>query len=331
MFDNVSNRVKKSAGAYFLSGVLAVVGCTEYIPMDVKTARAEKKRPAAVEEIVRGDWCDGSIRTQGKNGCSYGEYSVELLKNGMVETELVTIESAVKNSKDWVILYPILGGQNLLIVGYIARNVFAPEGINSAILLRKEFLIPYETKYRTLKSDNPNIIDFDDYNRSVVKDTRRVVEYLKGRGVKNLGLMGISLGGIQVAGCAAFVPESKINIVIMGGGNLAELVMNSQEGIVVDYKNKLIQEYGSETNVRDALSKLASEPLHFAPYLRTDKMRMVITTKDDVVQTRCQWLLYEALGRPTTLTVKANHYWLFVHYCRVKDFIVEEIKKSFSE
>lgn len=307
-----------------LATSVSLTGCTTYLPMNQQTSRKAQQLP----QTIKTETIDTVVRELKEKNCDYDEYTTKLLSQGKIQTTFQSIE-AKQNTGKWIIMYPILGGEDLLIVGHIARNVFAERGINSAILLRKELLIPYETKYRPLKSDNPAITDFEDYQHKVLKDTLRILKYLQAQGMKKLGLMGISLGAMQTAGIAPFVPESRINIIIMGGGDIAEIMINSTEGIVQEYKQNLLKEYGSEEKLRQEISTIKIEPLKLAKYVSTEKTRMVITTKDTVVPTKNQWQLYKALGGPTTLLVPTGHYSLILCYFQVRNFVVSEIEKEF--
>lgn len=330
MLEKILNSLTKNTAAILLSASLATAaGCTTYLPINQQSARKAEPMPKYVYEHAAIANVDSATKKLKHSNEYYEEYTVSLLTKGEIVAQFESIESKVCGKKNsWVIMYPILGGDDLLVVGNMARNVLAEKGINSAILLRKGKLIG-RAPYRPLKSEDPSIVDFEDYQYDAVKDTFRILQYLKKQDMKEFGLLGFSLGGMQVAGAAGFLPESKVNIMVMAGGDLSDIIMNSTEDRVEDYKQYLVNFYHGEDKAKKALSELETEPLKFAKYLSTAKARMIITTCDDVVPTRCQWELYRALGGPKTMTVLAGHYTIALYYSQVKNFILDEVQHAF--
>lgn len=330
MLEKIINDVSKFLSISLLSASLVISGCATYLPMNQNTKRKKEALPVNLQNKMQVSKYDSLERTL-KDSCDdYDEFKNSLFYGTNVVAEFESIESKVCNKKStWVIMYPILGGEDLLLVGHIARNIFAQQGINSAILIRKGLLLPEEGPYRPLKSDGSNIKSFEEYNYDATRDTLRILDYLKTQGMQEFGLLGFSLGGMQAAGTAAFVPDSKINIFVMSGADVGEIIMNSQEYPVMQYKKHLIDKYGSVQDARIALSKLETDLLKTAKYVDTSVCRMVITTKDTVVPSRCQWLLHDLLGKPAALVVPSNHYTIALHYFELKNFIVEELNNAF--
>ncbi|GEM_PF-6236596 len=330
MLEKIINDVSKFLSVSLLSASLAISGCATYLPMNQNTKRKGEIIPQSLQNKMQVLKYDSLERTL-KDSCDdYSEFKNSLLSCGNVVAEFESIESKICSKKNtWVIMYPILGGEDLLLVGHIARNIFARQGINSAILIRKGLLLPEDGPYRPLKSDGSNIKSFEEYNYDATRDTLRILDYLKTAGMKEFGLLGFSLGGMQAAGTAPFVPESKINIFVMSGADVGEIVMNSQEYPVMQYKKHLIDKYGNAQEARIALSKIETDLLKTAKYIDTSVCRMVITTKDTVVPSRCQWLLHDLLGKPAALVVPSNHYTVALHYFELKRFIVKELNNAF--
>lgn len=314
--------------AAVLTAVLSV-GCTTHRPMNSETARPAVEFPDAITKKYAASSFDGWKKDFVTSTQDYVEYRVKLFSNTTEVASFQTIESRISNNDQWIVMYPILGGDDLELPGFIAKHVFADQGISTAVILRKEELMCVDLPPRPLQSDDPNVVDFEDYVQNVLFDTVRVIKYLKASGMKDFGFMGISLGGMQVVGTAALFPESKINIMLMAGGNVEEIVMKSTETPVKAYRDYWVKELGEEI-FRANLKKLKIDPLLIAKYVPTHKMRMVITTKDDVVPTTCQWELYHALGQPECLLVPSNHYTLILYYFQAAGFVEREAKEAFS-
>src|SRR3989344_660227 len=332
MLEGLIRNLPKFLPVSLLSVSLTVSGCAAYLPMNQNNARKGEPIPEILKNKMIVSKHDSFERVFKGSNNDFDEYKMSLTLDNAVIAEFESIESKIgRNKNNWVIMYPILGGEDLLLVGYIARNVFAPEGINSAILIRKGLLFPEDGAYRPLKQigANSRIKSFEEYNYDSARDTLRIIDYLKTAGMQEFGLLGFSLGGMQAAGAAPFVPESKINIFVMSGADIGEIIMNSDEWPVQQYKKYLIETYGDSQEARIALSKVDTDLLKTARYVDTKTCRMIITTKDSVVPSRCQWLLHDLLGQPTALIVPSNHYTLALHYFSVENFIVEELNSAF--
>lgn len=324
--------VNKLIPTVALTGLLSLSACTIYKPMNPELSRPAKEFPAVTKKRFSAEPYTGVVRELIEEDNDYDEYYVALTSGDKKLTEFHAIESKVGNGKhNWIILYPILGGDDLLLIGYIAREVLSAHGISTVAVMRKELLIPDEEPYRPLRSDDPNVVDFEDYVKNAAKDTVRILEYLKSKDMRKFGLMGISYGAMQAVGIAPFVPDAKVIMLLMGGGDLGEIIMNSTEEPVTRYRKYLLEEYGGEKNLRKTIDELKLDPVLSAPYIPTDKVRMIVTTKDDVVPSRCQLLLYEELGKPTALFVPSNHYTAILYYFQIRNCIVDELKKAFEK
>lgn len=330
MLEKLLKKCTAHFAPYALAFSMFSAGCTNYVPLNSDLERKVEQFPEPLIKKVRSASYDSFTKVLIDDDCDYKEYKVSLSLDGKTVTEFHTVESKHDNGKgNWVVLYPILGGDNLVLIDHIGESVLPKHGVNSVLFLRKEELFP-DSKFRPLKSDDPDVVDFEEYMQEVVKDTGRIVNYLKDNGMKEFGFMGISYGGMQVAGTAPFFPESKINMIVMGGGDIPDILMNSTETPIRNYKDFLLKEYGNEQSARRKISEVNIDPLSFAKYVPANKMRMVIATKDKVVPSRCQLLLYDALGKPTSLFVPSDHYTLFFWYFPVRSFIVDEITGAFS-
>lgn len=320
--------LKKTVMAVVAS--IGLSGCATDRPMNTETARPAVAFPDTARQKYERTSFDEWKKEFVKSTRDYVEYKVTLFSNKEAVTAFQTIESRVGNNDQWMVMYPILGGDDIELPGFIARNVLADIGISTAVILRNEELMCVDLPPRPLQCDDPKVVDVEDYMQNALFDTSRAIKYLKASGMTDFGFMGVSLGGMQVVGTAAVFPESKINIMLMAGGNVEEIVMKSTERPVEAYRTHWVKEVG-EDNFRAALKKLKIDPLLLAKYVATDKTRMIVTTSDDVVPTECQWALYHALGQPESLIVPSNHYTLVLYYPWAACFVEREVKEAFGK
>lgn len=125
-----------------------------------------------------------------------------------------------------------------------------------------------------------------------------------------LFVMGASLGGIISSLFLSVEPRIKKGYVLVSGGNLPQILTNSEVPVVKIYRKQKIKELGlnSTEDYMDLLSRtLKVEPLEYAAYRRSGDIRMVIAKKDKKVPTANQYMLWEAFGRPTVHIINAGH------------------------
>jgi dienelactone hydrolase len=193
---------------------------------------------------------------------------------------------------------------------------FARNGFQAFFVHREENLLAFENEPRDLETI---------MRRSVV-NIRRTLDWISRRpdvDGERIGLVGISLGAIGGSIVAAVEPRIKRSILIMGGGDLAEIFWRSREGPVRAWRSNHRRrwEVHDVEGFRAEFEKgYRSDPLLFAPSVDARTVLQFIARYDDRVPTENQWRLWEALGRPTAYAVPTGHYSaiLFVGFAEKK-------------
>lgn len=132
---------------------------------------------------------------------------------------------------------------------------------------------------------------------------------------------GLSLGAIRSS--LAFGVESRFRkcVTYVGGGNIPELILRTQQSILVNYRNARMKEekIGNPADLLRALRALAiPDPLHYAYRRDSSSILMFIGLKDQVVPTPYQLSLWESFGKPEAVFVDADHVRTGARYASTK-------------
>jgi dienelactone hydrolase len=125
-----------------------------------------------------------------------------------------------------------------------------------------------------------------------------------------VGGFGASLGGIRLAILMGVEPRIKTAFLAVTGGNISEVMSFSQEGRVKPYREARMRIEGiaNESEFHDRLKPLSFiDPVFLAKNIPTDKIFMLMSTKDTCVPTKNQIELLNALGNPEHRYVEYPH------------------------
>jgi len=200
-----------------------------------------------------------------------------------------------------VVITPILGGGND-IARLVARE-FAESGMHGVIV------------WRGVKVLQPQWAEEEvEYaiRRGIVA-RRRVIDWLETRpevDPRRISAFGISMGGICTAVLAPVEPRIHSAVIALAGGDLATVVMHSDERRVVEYRKArlALEKIGPaelEKRLRDAL---VDDPLNVARYADASRFLMFIARHDTTVPTANQLELRDKLGRPRAFDLPTSHY-----------------------
>lgn len=141
------------------------------------------------------------------------------------------------------------------------------------------------------------LIDFAENRKEI--DTRKIATY------------GMSLGGILSSIFISIEPRVDAAVLIVAGGNMAEIMAKSDQGTVEDFRNtrmmaeNLESVEALEAKVRETF---LFDPLVFASRRSPEDIYMVIAEDDLSVPTKNQLELWESFGRPQELTLPGKHF-----------------------
>lgn len=199
-----------------------------------------------------------------------------------------------------IVLLPVSGGHyeiERLFARYFAEHGFA------ALVVRRD------ESY----SDDGLIQAVDPILRRSVVDGRRVVDWIDTRpefAPGQVGLFGISLGGIEASVLAALEPRFKAAVVGLAGGDLPGiLVRSNHSGLSRDRREWLAATgrdlRGAESFLRE---NLQHEPLRYAAYGDPARMLLILARFDRAVPFANGLKLRAALGHPPAIILPTGHY-----------------------
>ncbi len=147
-------------------------------------------------------------------------------------------------------------------------------------------------------ASNPSLL-IDSIGQAV-HDVRRTIDLLASRPEVNpeqIGITGISLGGIVSATAAGMEPRINRTMLILAGGDLLATLHSAEE---TDELSQMIQGLPAERRAHLENAIRDVDPLTHAPKLRDraqrGKVLMVNASEDEVVPPKCTRKLAEALG-----------------------------------
>lgn len=205
-----------------------------------------------------------------------------------------------------VLMLPPIGGSNVLdtdLAQTLCRSGMA------ALLLLNDFG----------QIESSQLVPVEDHNHTV----RRVAAALKGAiqlaqaelpsvNTAKVGLFGASLGGILGSMAYGVLPELSAATFLVNGGDVPHILAFSTERRIVRIKRARMAEQGLKTNADYEFylnQHLIFDPLHFTPLIPPETVKLYLSKSDDLVPTRDQLSLYEALGSPPgTVFYNVNHY-----------------------
>lgn len=126
-----------------------------------------------------------------------------------------------------------------------------------------------------------------------------------------VGVMGLSLGGIVAGLLATVEPERLRSVVIaVGGGNLPYILANSEEKRVRSLRERRMK----HTRLPDKLAyemelrkHITFDSLYFAPRAQTKRVFMIMADQDKLVPYSVQRDLHTAFGEPKFILHRGGH------------------------
>ncbi len=160
-----------------------------------------------------------------------------------------------------------------------------------------------------------------------VKDIRRAAAWLAAQddvADDQVGIMGISLGGITSALCVSLEPRFKKAALLLAGGDMGEVAWTSTE--MTEVREKWTAQGKTKEELFDLLRPI--DPVTYAKPLPGRKILMLNASHDEVVPPACTKSLWRAFGEPEIVWWDAGHYtaarYLGGGMLRVVDFFQPE-------
>ncbi len=228
------------------------------------------------------------------NNTVHCEYFCPLPAQGAVATERVP----------GVIVLHILGGDFDL--SRLFCRTLASKGV-AALFLK----MPYYGERRQPGSPARMVsVDPEETVRGMtqaVLDVRQAAAWLGAQeevDPRQLGIMGISLGGITSALACSVEPRFHKACLILAGGDMGEVAWTSEE--LAPLRKNWIDSGGTKEELF-ALFK-AVDPIEYARPVPGRKILMLNARHDEVVPPACTEALWRAFGEPRIIWWNAGHY-----------------------
>jgi len=208
-----------------------------------------------------------------------------------------------------VIVLHIMGGDFAL--SRVFCNALAQQG-TAALFLKMPYYGP-----RRPEGHSERMISTDPEQTvarmtQAVLDIRHATAWLAARediDDKQLGIMGISLGGITAALAASAEPRLQNVCLLLAGGDLGRIASESK--LLAKHRAQWL---ASGADPKAAIAKIeVIDPLTYATNVRGRRIMMLNAKDDDVIPPACTQLLWEALGRPPIRYFKGDHYSVIWH------------------
>lgn len=175
---------------------------------------------------------------------------------------------------------------------------------------------------RVRKNGRAGIAQFGELMRNYVIDIRRGIDWLTNQAhidPERMGIMGISHGAIAGSLLMGIEPRIKAGAFLLGGGNLAEILLSSQERSIIAMRKKIFEQDGmtSDTLYQHAVSVLASiDPITYADRIQPERVLLINAYFDQVIHRKYAEALWDAMGKPRHVWLPAGHYsaGLFLGY-----------------
>jgi dienelactone hydrolase len=222
--------------------------------------------------------------------------------NNKVHCEYFCPNSAGK--KPGVVVLHILGGDFDL--ARVFCRVLATRGV-AALFLK----MPYYGERR--QPDSPaRMISLDPEETvrgmtQAVLDIRQAAAWLASQeeiDADNLGIMGISLGGITGALAAGIEPRFTSVCLLLAGGDMGEVAWTSTE--MAPLRDRWRGAGRTKQELFDALKVV--DPVTYVKPLPGRRVLMLNASQDEVIPPACTRALWRAFGEPEIVWWNAGHY-----------------------
>lgn len=162
-----------------------------------------------------------------------------------------------------------------------------------------------------------------------VLDIRRAAAWLGAQSEvddKQLGILGVSLGGITGGLAATAEPRLSRVCLILAGGDMGQIAWESPH--LARVRERWVAEGGTRESLLELMRSV--DPCTFGANVQGRKILMLNARRDEVIPPACSTALWNAFGKPEIHWWDAGHYsaawYLFVGLDKVTKFFVPEAR-----
>lgn len=208
-----------------------------------------------------------------------------------------------------VVVLHILGGDFPL--ARLFANNLAQHGV-AALFLKMPYYGPRRDPQSPRRMITPDPKETVEGLTQAVLDIRRATAWLASRPFidpAQLGIFGISLGGITGALAATAEPRLTNVCLLLAGGDLGRIAWESKE--LAKIRAVWQAKGGSRDEFLAVLS--AVDPVRYGANVRGRRVLMMNARDDEVVPRVCTEALWESFGRPDIHWYPGGHYSVAIH------------------
>jgi hypothetical protein len=203
-----------------------------------------------------------------------------------------------------VIVLHILGG-DFDLSRLFCRNL-AQHGI-SALFVKLPYYGPRRAEGVEMRmiNDDPKITVAN--MRQGILDIRTGAAFLADQDdidKNQLGVFGISLGGITSALAGTAEPRFQKICMMLAGGDMAKIAWESPE--VKEVRERWLARGGNKEEFYDIIKQI--DPVTYGDKVRGRKILMLNATHDEIIPKVCTEALWHAFGEPEIVWLDAGHY-----------------------
>ncbi len=287
------------------------------LPSDVEQKYSYKKSPIQYTETV--------LEERGEYTIKRIEFPVsseaDILHRGEKTISIDYYDVQGKGKTPVIIVLPILGGGDDIPKFFAAY--FASHGYAAVIVNRNQ--------------KQQNSIDVDNLEitlKQIVIDHKLAIDWIETQqdlDPQNIGVFGISMGGINAALLTALDQRIKASIIGLAGGDLPYILVHSKEESVQRRIAKSMQRHNlSLKEIHRALRmNVQTDPIKYAQYIDARKTLVVLAVFDTVVPYSRGVQLVRAIGMPERIYLLSGHYssLLYIFYIERESLVF--FKKHF--
>jgi dienelactone hydrolase len=122
---------------------------------------------------------------------------------------------------------------------------------------------------------------------------------------RQLGIFGISLGGITASLAAEAEPRFAKICPVLAGGGVGAILWDSTEPHVLAARRHWEAAGGSRQSLQDLIAKV--DPATYADRARGRKILMLNASHDEIIPKKCTDLLWEGFGKPKIIWYDSGH------------------------
>jgi dienelactone hydrolase len=227
--------------------------------------------------------------------------------NNMVHCEYY--RSRQPGKRPAVIVLHILGGDFEL--SRLFCNALAQYGAN-ALFVKMPYYGPRRDPDSPRRMVSPDPRETVAGMTQAVLDIRRATAWLAGRDEvdpQQLGIFGISLGGITSSLAASAEPRLKNVCLLLAGGDIGGLSWDAPR--LGSVRRQWLAQGGTREEFVETLR--AIDPVTYAASVRGRRILMLNARDDEIIPRECTLSLWKALGEPEILWYSGGHYSVIIH------------------